>query len=338
MSKSEGHQEMFSTPPGINRFFPGSSQGCASFLRHKMTLISPSILKKYSIPFDRITQEAGEFMITFPYGYHAGFNHGFNCAESTNFATLRWVDYGKMAALCTCRKDMVKISMDVFVRCLQPDRYAQWKQGKDVTVLDHLKPTVLSSPELEHWRRTRVTYREKLLRRAQSKLRQFRRLKPEDLKVLGEEGVQIDMSDYLSQVEKHEEQRRQLRDERMAREAMITLQALEREEQEQALAEAEAQLRGTGEEEKVDVPVENGEKKKKKKKNVSLMGDMSFQDAFEQFTSSSETQGLEDSTMQPSTFTKLKKVEVKKSRRHPISKPPMRLPHSIVKQEASSDE
>lgn len=35
-------------------FFPGSSQGCDAFLRHKMTLISPSILKKYSIPFDRV--------------------------------------------------------------------------------------------------------------------------------------------------------------------------------------------------------------------------------------------------------------------------------------------
>ncbi|XP_031670572.1 lysine-specific demethylase 4C isoform X10 [Oncorhynchus kisutch] len=42
-------------------FFPNGFKGCEAFLRHKMTLISPSILKKYSIPFDKITQEAGEF-------------------------------------------------------------------------------------------------------------------------------------------------------------------------------------------------------------------------------------------------------------------------------------
>lgn len=62
-------------------------------------------------------------MITFPYGYHAGFNHGFNCAESTNFAAPRWVEYGKRATQCTCSKDMVKISMDTFVKRFQPERY-----------------------------------------------------------------------------------------------------------------------------------------------------------------------------------------------------------------------
>uniref|UniRef100_A0A2K6G360 [histone H3]-trimethyl-L-lysine(9) demethylase n=1 Tax=Propithecus coquereli TaxID=379532 RepID=A0A2K6G360_PROCO len=144
-------------------FFPGSSQGCDAFLRHKMTLISPIILKKYGIPFSRITQEAGEFMITFPYGYHAGFNHGFNCAESTNFATLRWIDYGKVATQCTCRKDMVKISMDVFVRILQPERYELWKQGKDLTVLDHTRPTALTSPELSSWSASRASLKAKLL-------------------------------------------------------------------------------------------------------------------------------------------------------------------------------
>uniref|UniRef100_A0A8C2CR34 [histone H3]-trimethyl-L-lysine(9) demethylase n=1 Tax=Cyprinus carpio TaxID=7962 RepID=A0A8C2CR34_CYPCA len=132
-------------------FFPNSFKSCEAFLRHKMTLISPSVLKKYSIPFDKITQEAGEFMITFPYGYHAGFNHGFNCAESTNFASIRWIDYGKVATQCTCSKDMVKISMDPFVRRFQPDRYQAWTQGKDSCPLDHTLATPSTTPELQSW-------------------------------------------------------------------------------------------------------------------------------------------------------------------------------------------
>ncbi|XP_054460010.1 lysine-specific demethylase 4C isoform X2 [Anoplopoma fimbria] len=132
-------------------FFPNSFKGCEAFLRHKMTLISPSILKKYGIPFDKITQEAGEFMITFPYGYHAGFNHGFNCAESTNFATVRWIDYGKVATQCTCSKDMVKISMEPFVKRFQPDRYANWMVGKDSAPPDHILATPSTTPELQSW-------------------------------------------------------------------------------------------------------------------------------------------------------------------------------------------
>ncbi|CAG9815127.1 unnamed protein product [Phaedon cochleariae] len=115
-----------------NGFFPGSYKTCQAFLRHKMTLISPQILKQYSIPYNKITQESGEIMITFPYGYHAGFNHGFNCAESTNFAQERWIEYGKRASQCTCSKDMVKISMDTFVKRFQSDRYEMWLRGEDV--------------------------------------------------------------------------------------------------------------------------------------------------------------------------------------------------------------
>uniref|UniRef100_A0A674D738 [histone H3]-trimethyl-L-lysine(9) demethylase n=1 Tax=Salmo trutta TaxID=8032 RepID=A0A674D738_SALTR len=122
-------------------FFPGSHQNCEAFLRHKMTLISPSILRKYGIPFEKITQEPGEFMVTFPYSYHAGFNHGYNCAESTNFATERWIEYGKQAILCSCRKDMVKISMDLFVKKYQPERYEQWLAGRDTGSIDHSRPT-----------------------------------------------------------------------------------------------------------------------------------------------------------------------------------------------------
>lgn len=344
-------------------FFPGSSQGCDAFLRHKMTLISPSILKKYGIPFDRVTQNEGEFMITFPYGYHAGFNHGFNCAESTNFATLRWVDYGKNATLCSCRKDMVKISMDVFVRCLQPSRYELWKQGKDITVLDHLKATELSSPELERWRQHRITYRQNLLQKAMHKMKQVRRLKLEEVKVLAEEGIELNAAEYQRQVEEREAQRKQEKEERLAREAMLTLEAMEREEQEAAEAAAKAADSPVKSEYSTFVEEQEPEtkpgnlmeemekKKQKKQKRMSnIQGPMSgFEEVFQKFATSpknnvdmmsikEEDIKMEISTTQQVTFNKLKKpTEVKKSRRHPLSKPPMRSPLSIVKQDPTTE-
>lgn len=115
-----------------NSFFPKSSKRCPAFLRHKMFVISPQHLTQHNIPYDKITQEAGDIMITFPFGYHAGFNHGFNCAESTNFAMPRWVEYGKRALPCKCRGDMVKFSMDTFVKRFQPDRYEAWMSGNDI--------------------------------------------------------------------------------------------------------------------------------------------------------------------------------------------------------------
>uniref|UniRef100_A0A336LR10 CSON001564 protein n=1 Tax=Culicoides sonorensis TaxID=179676 RepID=A0A336LR10_CULSO len=115
-----------------NENFSSSYNTCPAYLRHKMTLINPQILEKNNIPYDRVTQEAGDIMITFPFGYHAGFNHGFNCAESTNFALERWIEYGKRALQCHCSKDMVRISMDCFVKRFQPELYEAWMNGTDI--------------------------------------------------------------------------------------------------------------------------------------------------------------------------------------------------------------
>nr|KAF6314710.1 lysine demethylase 4C [Myotis myotis] len=52
---------------------------------------------------------------------------------------------------CTCRNDMVKISMDIFVKKFQPDRYQLWKQGKDIYTIDHTKPTPETTPEVKAW-------------------------------------------------------------------------------------------------------------------------------------------------------------------------------------------
>ncbi|XP_522155.4 lysine-specific demethylase 4E [Pan troglodytes] len=132
--------------------FPDISRGCEAFLRHKVALISPTVLKENGIPFNCMTQEAGEFMVTFPYGYHAGFNHGFNCAEAINFATPRWIDYGKMASQCSCGESTVTFSMDPFVRIVQPESYELWKHRQDLAIVDHTEPRVAESQELSNWR------------------------------------------------------------------------------------------------------------------------------------------------------------------------------------------
>lgn len=86
--------------------------------------------------------------------------------------------------------------------------------------------------------------------RAMQKMKQVRRLKLEEVKVLAEEGIELDAAEYQRQVEGREAQRKQEREERLAKEAIMTLEAMEREEQEAAEAAAMAARTPTVEGEK----------------------------------------------------------------------------------------
>lgn len=111
--------------------FPDLHSNCKEFLRHKTTMISPTIVKSSSISIYTAVQREGEFMITFPGAYHAGFNHGFNCAESVNFAVESWISRGLKASICSCNSDSVVINMDVFL-----ENYREFSKEEEQTKPD----------------------------------------------------------------------------------------------------------------------------------------------------------------------------------------------------------
>eukprot|EP00049_Salpingoeca_infusionum_P022814 m.8928 g.8928 ORF g.8928 m.8928 type:complete len:1205 (+) comp5410_c0_seq1:82-3696(+) len=106
-------------------YFPFQARECSEYLRHKMSILSPSTITRGHINVHKTVHHAREFIITFPAAFHAGFNHGFNIAESTNFASDRWIDIGKKARSCECHTDTVRIDMmHVFLRKYRPQEWA----------------------------------------------------------------------------------------------------------------------------------------------------------------------------------------------------------------------
>ncbi|KAK7360918.1 hypothetical protein VNO77_02936 [Canavalia gladiata] len=72
--------------------------GAFDVLLGKTTLFPPNILLEHEVPVYKAVQNPGEFIITFPRAYHAGFSHGFNCGEAVNFAIGDWFPLGAIAS------------------------------------------------------------------------------------------------------------------------------------------------------------------------------------------------------------------------------------------------
>ncbi|KAJ8679278.1 hypothetical protein QAD02_015065, partial [Eretmocerus hayati] len=74
---------------------PELFQSQPDLLHQLVTIMNPNILINEGVPVFRTDQHAGEFVVTFPRAYHAGFNQGYNFAEAVNFAPADWLKMGR---------------------------------------------------------------------------------------------------------------------------------------------------------------------------------------------------------------------------------------------------
>lgn len=105
----------------MKRAAPELFQSQPDLLHQLVTIMNPNILMNAGVPVYRTDQHAGEFIITFPRAYHAGFNQGYNFAEAVNFAPADWVSESTFSPF------------EVAVICEQnfPFLYPQMKVGRE---------------------------------------------------------------------------------------------------------------------------------------------------------------------------------------------------------------
>ncbi|XP_055306843.1 lysine-specific demethylase 4D-like [Sitodiplosis mosellana] len=76
---------------------------CDYYIGHKTTMIPPTVLKKRKIPFGRLIQNPGEFVVSMTKAYHSGFNCGLNHAEAVNFGSEKWLEVFHESKTCHCK-------------------------------------------------------------------------------------------------------------------------------------------------------------------------------------------------------------------------------------------
>lgn len=72
--------------------------GAFDILLGKTTLFPPNILLEHNVPVYKAVQKPGEFIITFPRAYHAGFSHG----KLFLFVCSYWMEANKITSSRSC--------------------------------------------------------------------------------------------------------------------------------------------------------------------------------------------------------------------------------------------
>lgn len=73
-----------------------------------VTMISPTYLMQSGVKVYKTMQKPGEYVLTLPGSYHAGFSTGINIGEAVNFSTHSWLPYAEKC-LAIYRKSKEKI-------------------------------------------------------------------------------------------------------------------------------------------------------------------------------------------------------------------------------------
>ncbi|XP_031503596.1 lysine-specific demethylase JMJ17 isoform X3 [Nymphaea colorata] len=82
----------------MRKVLPDLFEAQPDLLFQLVTMLNPSVLQENGVNVYKLVQEPGNFVITFPKAFHAGFNCGLNCAEAVNFAPADWLPHGGIGA------------------------------------------------------------------------------------------------------------------------------------------------------------------------------------------------------------------------------------------------
>ncbi|CAG0894596.1 unnamed protein product [Darwinula stevensoni] len=83
----------------IHNAAPELFESQPDLLQQQDIIINPNILMNEGVPVYHTLQKPGEFIVTFPRSFHAGFNQGFSFAEAVNFCPFDWLSVSRESIL-----------------------------------------------------------------------------------------------------------------------------------------------------------------------------------------------------------------------------------------------